>query len=283
LLANIALNGVEDVLPKATCLRYADDLIFIFKNHLSSAEQFNTLKSISEFLEKRGLNVKQSKTRYVKSTDGFDFIGWNFAVKPKGKFISTPSKESTQKVKSKVKEIMKDSRFSLENRIAKCGSLIRGWRNYNRYCDMSQHTLWEIALWTWKYIRKQGRYDRYQTNAIIHKAFPSVSWSVNKHVNVKGDKSPFDGDLIYWSKRSNNNYDGVSAKLLNKQGHTCTACGLKFLSDDKVELHHIDGNHDNWKPNNLEVLHRQCHQHKQVHMTCLRAARNAQKGKVEIN
>ncbi|GET42976.1 group II intron reverse transcriptase/maturase [Microseira wollei] len=274
ILANIALNGVESLLPKATCLRYADDMVFIFKKELTEAEQDTTLRTISNFLDQRSLKVKESKTRYVKATDSFDFLGWNFAVKPKGKFRSTPSKESTQKVKSKVKVMMKDSRFSLEDRIAKCGSLIRGRRKYNRYCDMSQHALWETALWTWKFIRKQGRYDRHQTNAIIHQAFPTVSWSVNNHVNVKGDKSPFDNDLIYWSKRSNNNYDGIYLKLLKKQSHTCTACGLKFLSEDKVELHHIDGNHDNWKPNNLEVLHRHCHQHKPVH-TQVRVAQNA--------
>ena len=36
------------------------------------------LKEIEEFLANRGLKVKESKTKLVKSTDGFDFLGWHF-------------------------------------------------------------------------------------------------------------------------------------------------------------------------------------------------------------
>ena len=130
---------------------------------------------------------------------------------------------------------------------------------------MSQHKLWAIAYWTWKFIRKQGRYDRSQTNMVIHRAFPSVKWTVCGFINVIKDKSPYDGDFVYWSKRENANYDGITARLLKKQNHKCTECNLSFISGDIAELHHIDGNHLNWKSNNLEVLHRECHQHQTVH------------------
>lgn len=274
LLANIALNGIERILEDkgVTCLRYADDLVYISKTN--SSTKLNFLKAqISKFLKERGLQVKESKTRVVKATDGFDFLGWNFAVKPSGKFISTPTKEATQKVKSKVKETMRDSRFTLEQRIAKCGSIVRGWRNYNRHCDMTSHDLWNLNHWTWRFIRKQGSYDRHRTNEALKIAFPSVSWQVNAHINVKGEKSVFDGDLTYWAKRGNQNYSGFQASLLKQQNYKCNACGLSFFSEDKVELHHIDGNHENWKKSNLELLHRHCHQHKPVH-GMVRVARN---------
>ncbi|WP_373538972.1 HNH endonuclease [Chamaesiphon sp.] len=119
--------------------------------------------------------------------------------------------------------------------------------------------------WTWKFIRKQGRYSRYQTNQVMKKAFPKVSWKVNSHIKVRDDKSPYDGDMIYWSKRENANYDGITAKLLSKQKHTCNSCELKFFSGDKVEVHHKDGDHQNWKSSNLEILHRECHQHQVIH------------------
>lgn len=64
----------------------------------------------------------------------FPFLGWTFVVRTNDKFISTPSQKSAKKVKAKVKEMMKDSRFNLEERIDKCGSIIRGWRNYHKYC-----------------------------------------------------------------------------------------------------------------------------------------------------
>jgi hypothetical protein len=31
---------------------------------------------------------------------------------------------------------------------------------------------------------------------LIEKAFPAVPYSENKFVNVKGEKSPYDGDLV---------------------------------------------------------------------------------------
>lgn len=281
LLANIALNGIEDCFSSKdiTCFRYADDLVFIMK---SNACEYRLEYETDNFLKEQGLKAQEAKTRLVSATDGFDFLGWNFKVKPNGKFISTPSKDNTKKVKAKIKETMKDSRFTLEQRIAKCGSIVRGWRNYHRYCDMSKHDLWAQNYWTWKYIRKQGRYKREGTNEVIHKAFPSVSWSVNSHINVIGDKTPFDNDLTYWAKRNNKNYSGIRASLLKNQKHKCTDCGLTFLSGDKVELHHIDGNHENWKKLNLVILHRSCHQHQSIHGEA-RAARNSQKGRIDID
>jgi RNA-directed DNA polymerase len=275
LLANLVLHGLENVgqevrykkishrqVDTIKGLRYADDVVFILK---PEDDPEILRKHIDNFLVTRGLKVKEAKTRVVHSTEGFDFLGWNFTVKPNGKFISTPSQEATRGIKAKVKEVMKDSRFTLEQRIDKCGSLVRGWRKYHRFCDMSQHSLWATAYWTWKFIRQQGRYDRKQTNKVIHRAFPPVKWAVCGFNNVIGDKSPYDGDLTYWSKRENVNYDGITAKLLKKQNHKCTHCHLSFISGDIAELHHIDGNHLNWKPTNLEVLHRECHQHQTVH------------------
>jgi 5-methylcytosine-specific restriction endonuclease McrA len=78
-------------------------------------------------------------------------------------------------------------------------------------------------------------------------------------------RSPYDGDLIYWSQRNSKLYDGKTAELLRKQNHTCGYCGAKFLSDEKVHLHHIDGNHINWKPKNLLVVHESCHNY--IHMS----------------
>ncbi len=72
-------------------------------------------------------------------------------------------------------------------------------------------------------------------------------------------RSPYDGDVVYWSKRESKLYDGATAKVLKRQGHTCQACGLALMPGDKVELHHRDGNHNNWKPNNLEARHSSCH------------------------
>jgi 5-methylcytosine-specific restriction endonuclease McrA len=91
------------------------------------------------------------------------------------------------------------------------------------------------------------------------KAFPPVKYSENRFVMVKGDASPFNGNIAYWSNRQSKLYDGATTKALVKQNHACGHCGLKFVDDERIHLHHIDGNHDNWKANNLMAIHESCH------------------------
>ncbi len=82
---------------------------------------------------------------------------------------------------------------------------------------------------------------------------------------VKGAASPFDGNMVYWIKRKSKMYGGPTARAMTGQEMRCTHCDMSFFSEDKVELHHVDGNHNNWKPSNLVALHRECHQEQEVH------------------
>ena len=113
--------------------------------------------------------------------------------------------------------------------------------------------------------KKEKSNSRYTSESLIKKAFPTVKWSANKHVMVAGERSPFDGDVVYWSARNSKLYDGATAKTLKKQGHTCAACGLRLMPGDKVEIHYLDGNHNNSKSHNLEALHSACHHY--THMS----------------
>ena len=143
----------------------------------------------------------------------------------------------------------------------KLAPVVRGWRNYHKYCKMdgSRFSLWDLDHRTFKVFLKQKTINRYQAEKMVKTAFPSVNYSENKFVNVAGEKSPFNGDINYWSKRNSVLYDGATAKALRKQNHSCGHCGLKFLDEEKVELHHTDGNHKNWKAKNLLAIHRSCH------------------------
>lgn len=82
---------------------------------------------------------------------------------------------------------------------------------------------------------------------------------------LPGEKSPFDGDIIYWSERNSKLYDNHTSIALKRQDHTCGYCGLKMLGDERVHLHHIDGNHHNWRKNNLLAVHESCHDY--IHMS----------------
>ena len=118
---------------------------------------------------------------------------------------------------------------------------------------------------TRKVFLKQKTINRHQAVEMVRIAFPKVSFSENRFVSVKGDKSPFDGDFVYWSKRNSILYDGSLATALRTQNHSCGYCGLKLLNEQKVELHHIDGNHNNCEYKNLLAVHRSCHQY--IHMS----------------
>lgn len=82
-----------------------------------------------------------------------------------------------------------------------------------------------------------------------------------RHTKVKGMKSPYDGDWVYWSKRRGY-YPGVKttvSQLLRHQQGKCSHCNLYFGSDDLLEVHHQDGNRQNNCRNNLTLVHRHCH------------------------
>jgi 5-methylcytosine-specific restriction endonuclease McrA len=131
--------------------------------------------------------------------------------------------------------------------------------------DGSRNSLCHIKKRALRVFNKEAKQTRYTSKKLLNKAFPEVSYSENKHIKVKGDKSPFDGDIIYWSQLNSKLYDGATSQALKRQDHTCGYCGLKLLSDEKVHLHHVDGNHENWDENNLLAVHESCHDY--IHMS----------------
>jgi 5-methylcytosine-specific restriction endonuclease McrA len=131
--------------------------------------------------------------------------------------------------------------------------------------DGSRFSLWFMRLRAWKVFSKEKKLTRHQVNNLINRAFPSVPYSENRYAMVKGGYSPFNGDLTYWSKRNSFLYDGATSKALKKQNHICGHCGLSFLDRQRVHLHHIDGNHHNWIPQNLLAVHQSCHDY--IHMS----------------
>jgi len=123
LLANIALNGIEDIHQS---VRYADDMVYILKPN-DDAEKI--LKRISQFLGKRGMIVSEKKTKLTATTDGFDFLGWKFEVQKNGKFRSTPSKENYLAFRKKIKTIINNSNYGATVKAEKLARVVRGWRN----------------------------------------------------------------------------------------------------------------------------------------------------------
>ncbi|MEH2125243.1 group II intron reverse transcriptase/maturase [Nostoc sp.] len=281
LLANIALNGIESIHRyhkirgnritdktskkdiKEPSIRYADDMVIILRPEDDATE---ILERISEFLRKRGMNVSLKKTKVTAATDGFDFLGWHFKVQSNGKLRSTPSVDNFKAFRKKVKHIVNNSNYGATTKAEKLAPVVRGWRNYHKFCkkDGSKLKLWFMNHRAYTVFNRETKQTRHTSKELVKKAFPSVSYSDSKYVMVKGTKSPYDGDTAYWSERNSKLYDGETSKALKKQNHRCASCGLKFIDEERVHLHHIDGNHANWKKNNLEAIHESCHDYKHM-------------------
>ena len=104
-------------------------------------------------------------------------------------------------------------------------------------------------------------------NPLILLTHDDFSCSSTKFVKVKGDKSPYDGDLVYWSTRMGRNPElpNTKAFLLFKQKGKCNWCGLYFRNGDLLEKDHILATALGGKNefNNYQLLHGgKCHNEK---------------------
>lgn len=66
-------------------------------------------EQIEQELQKRGLKVKESKTRLTNMTESFDFLGFNFKLigKPAVKSKRFPVKDWLKETKRKINRILK--------------------------------------------------------------------------------------------------------------------------------------------------------------------------------
>lgn len=274
LLCNIALHGIED-LNNARIrgqnyqrgLRYADDMVFILQPNECKT---TLLAKVEDFLSSRGLKANKAKTRFVSPLDGFDFLGWHFKVKRKNnKFVCYPSSKNRKQMILKIKTALKDSRYKIEDRLKMIKTVYRGWWNYHQYSDMGQINLWSIQIWAFRYLQKSTTIPTREIIKHLDSIFNGHTYKINRYPAVRGDRSIYDGDLVYWAKKNANRYSGPLASALKRQGYRCNSCNLKFSGEDWIELHHKNGVNNDFRLSNVEALHRTCHQHQVIHKDVL--------------
>lgn len=298
LLANIALHGLETALVsslpqrhKPGVIRYADDFVILHED----LETLLALKARTEaWLAQGGLNLKPSKTRITHTRHehdgsvGLDFLGFTVRQFPTGrhrsrqgfKTIIKPSKQAQKRHLRKMAEVIRTHRGSNQTALlVALNPKIRGWSNYYRPCAakkvfdrMDSQLYWKLRKWAkWRHPRKSGRWrhQRYWLRKRGRLDFSDghitlvkyADTPIQRHVKVRGDKSPFDGDWAYWVPRLGR--DPCKPKrvvlLLKQQRGRCHHCGLRFMSDDLMEVHHLDGNRRNQALGNLALLHGHCH------------------------
>jgi RNA-directed DNA polymerase len=283
-----------------TVIRYADDFVILHKE-LTVVQRCQNI--ISEWLLDMGLELKPSKTRlghtlerYEQQEPGFNFLGFNIRQFRVGKYhskngfktIITPSEEKQRIHYERVASIIEDHKAAPQVAlISRLNPIITGWSNYystvvskevyaaidnlmysklrawakrrhpNKSGEWVSKKYWQtIGGNNWVFATKQGSKESLQLKS--HKETPVV-----RHVKVKGESSPYDGNLVYWSSRMGKHPEVSTrvATLLKKQKGKCAHCGLYFREEDVLEVDHkiplCLGGKDEYS--NLQILHRHCH------------------------
>jgi RNA-directed DNA polymerase len=220
------------------------------------------------------------------------------SIKSEGKALGfntliTPSKKSSKVHLEEVGRIITKHRSSPQAALIKnLNPVIRGWSSFYSNSDAKtvgelskQDYLTYLKLRRWAKRRcgnsKDG-HDKYWTsingdnwvfatkggkaNPLRLLKHSETSCSSTSYVKVKGDKSPYDGDTVYWSSRLGIHPEmpNRKAKLLKLQKGKCPWCGLSFQDWDVIEEDHIIpkalSGRDEYK--NLQLLHRHCHDEK---------------------
>ena len=299
------MEELTKAVSKTACLvRYADDFVVLDKDITvvqrckEAIEEF--LKGMGLELKDSKTRVSHTLHKYEGNV-GFDFLGFNIRQYKVGKchygktggwnsrildFKTniSPSKEALKKHTTKVGKIIhKHKSTSQATLINQLNPVIRGWSNYYS-CVVSKKTFSKADLNTYQQlrawvVRRRGKMRQYFHTSNGRKWVFSTREENNplrllrhddtkivRHKKVVGEKSPYDGDTLYWSERKGKHPE-LSYKvaiLLKAQKGKCAHCGLHFKDGDLWEIDHIIrtslGGEDN--VNNKHLLHRHCHDYK---------------------
>ncbi|MGB8698480.1 MAG: reverse transcriptase domain-containing protein [Thermosynechococcaceae cyanobacterium] len=279
---------------------YADDFVVLHKS-LDVIQRCKL--AAENWLNEISLELKPSKTRIShtlishEGNIGFDFLGFNIRQYQVGKHqsgcnthgerlgfktIIKPSKEKIAlHIESIGNTINSYKTAPQEALISKLNPIIRGWGNYYSTviskrvfssCDYilsSQLRAWaRYRTRKWDSITK-NKYWRYIEDRLTFSTQSGIRLTahsdtpIKRHVKVRGDKSYFDGDVLYWSARKGTHPELPNrvAFLLKKYKGRCPECGLMFVGDDLIEVDHTISKQDGGKDkfDNLQPLHRHCH------------------------
>jgi RNA-directed DNA polymerase len=164
--------------------------------------------------------------------------------------------------------------------IKELNPIIRGWANYySSVCSKEIYSKCDTTVYHQLKRWAERRYPNKTKSWVVNKYWHTWglrTWVFStrdengvrllRHTKVKGEKSPFDGDWIYWTSRIGKHPEVSTrmATLLKKQKGKCSHYGLNFKEGDLLEIDHIipksKGGKDMY--NNLQVLHRHCHDEK---------------------
>ena len=236
---------------------------------------------------------------------GFDFLGFNIRQYKVGKYhsgknthgkllgfktIIKPSDKSVKRHYQKLSETIRRLNAAPQTKLIKeLNPIIRGWCNYFKsvcskeiFSGLYRLTHIRIRRWadrrhpnknkhwvTKKYWKKIGNDNWVFGCESKDKSFELIKHpkiAIKRYNKVIGNKSPYDGDSLYWAKRKGKHPDikDSIAKMLKRQEGKCNWCQLTFQEGDVIEDDHIiakKAGGDN-SLNNRQLLHNHCHDEK---------------------
>jgi RNA-directed DNA polymerase len=278
LLLNIALHGMEaaagcryqsagrgkpPIAAKGTpiLVRYADDYVAL----CHSEEQARQVKeTLAVWLQPRGLQINEEKTRVTYLARGFDFLGFNLR-RYGDKLLVKPSNAALKRIRERLRTEVRSLRgANAEALISRLSPIIRGWSAYYRTVVSSEafaaldHYAWKL---TYRWAKR--RHPKKPKNWIVKQYFgtfnkerkdkwvfgdrksgaflPKFSWTgIVRHVQVKGAASPDDPALAtYWNtrrrKRTPPPMDKVSLALAARQKGVCPLCRQALIIGAEYE------------------------------------------------
>jgi RNA-directed DNA polymerase len=261
------------------------------------------LKDMGLELKPSKTRLAHTLNQYEQEQPGFDFLGFTIRQYKVGKYhsgkdkygrllgikpIITPSKDKQKVHYEQIAEVINAHRNAPQVAlIKKLNPIIRGWANYYAtqvskvaYCDQDYLMYQKLRAWAKRrHPKKSGRWvsNKYWQSiggdnwvfATRQKGNDSMrllkhsETPIKRYVKVKGESSPYDGNLVYWSSRMGNSPEmpKTVANLLKKQKGKCTHCGMVFRDNDVMEVDHkipkSQGGKDSY--DNWQLLHRHCH------------------------
>lgn len=293
-------KGKRDNRSSLSLIRYADDFVILHED-ITVVQRCKEI--ISGWLKGMNLELKPSKTRlahtlnqYEQENPGFDFLGFKIQQFPVGKYhskqgfktIITPSKQKQKVHYDQIASVIKAHKAAPQAvLISHLNPIIRGWANYYAtvvskvvYSDIDDLMYQKLRAWAKRrhplkngeWVAKKYWHPINGDNWVFAtkkegstplRLLDHADTPIVRHIKVKSESSPYDGNLVYWSTRMGNNPEMPSrvSKLLKKQKGKCTHCGLFFREDDVMEIDHripkSQGGKDSY--DNWQLLHRHCH------------------------
>ncbi len=293
LLANIALNGLQTVLPSGMgYVRYADDFVITSRTR---AELERCLPEIENWLAERGLALNKEKTRLVSMKQGFNFLGFTVRHYRNGSCLITPGKDKVlgfiQSLRDWIKRNLGSASYAI---IHYLNPRIIGWANYykafvsKRAFSYVKEQIWK-QLWRWclrrhpkktaTWVKRKYFTCRKGQDWVFFGSEPTKTGHkvlyltqthmipITRHIKVKGNASPDNPDLKdYWEKRRYAMVRGrfttdAYRRIAQRQNYRCPICSglLIGYEEDVLEGLTLPSRRKTGTGNNLPTFyHKSC-------------------------